>query len=425
MAAEGGGSGSEKEAEWPQPVTAKHQEKSGRTEHKGIGECTSTGFHYGFPEPPRLNEKQRSELVRASEKQLSRTFEWRSRRSGDDLRIPSSQRKLKRLARRGIPPSCRPAVWMHASGAKARKAAHPPGYYGELATRLPEKQAVEQIDNDVRRTFPHNPRLRSQQARAQLRRILLAYARYNPAIGYCQSMNYLAGFAFVVLGSEESAFWLLVAVMEERLYPGTHSTDLSGSLIEFNTLHKLLRIYFPKLARHLDACECHLAFICCKWILCVFADNFPPETAARVWDCFLVEGSKIFHRISMAILARASDELFKSNDIGEMMCVLEKTCNSELDPDGLIYTAFNMPRPLSRRRINHCRVESRNEFEAEQRRRNQVCFVLVRKGCAEYLSERAMMVLQLRSGERRCQQHQIQASSRAKQHQQLQLLDMS
>jgi hypothetical protein len=44
---------------------------------------------------------------------------------------------------------------------------------------------------------------------AALRRVLRAYSYYDPEVGYCQGMNFIAGM-FLTLMSEEEAFWLLV-----------------------------------------------------------------------------------------------------------------------------------------------------------------------------------------------------------------------
>lgn len=44
---------------------------------------------------------------------------------------------------------------------------------------------------------------------AALRRVLRAYSYYDPEVGYCQGMNFIAGM-FLTVMSEEEAFWLLV-----------------------------------------------------------------------------------------------------------------------------------------------------------------------------------------------------------------------
>ena len=47
------------------------------------------------------------------------------------------------------------------------------------------EQVRKQIDKDLPRTFPGHPLL-DGIGRDSLRRVLVAYARHNPAVGYCQ-----------------------------------------------------------------------------------------------------------------------------------------------------------------------------------------------------------------------------------------------
>ena len=59
-----------------------------------------------------------------------------------------------------------------------------------------------------------------------LRRVLLAYSLYNPVIGYCQSMNFLADFLLLRM-DEEGAFWTMVALLgEERYMAGYYQSDM-------------------------------------------------------------------------------------------------------------------------------------------------------------------------------------------------------
>ena len=43
--------------------------------------------------------------------------------------------------------------------------------------------------------------------------MLLAYARHNPSVGYCQGMNFLAALLLLLM-EEEAAFWCLAAIVE-------------------------------------------------------------------------------------------------------------------------------------------------------------------------------------------------------------------
>ncbi|MFQ6646826.1 hypothetical protein Gotur_019763, partial [Gossypium turneri] len=58
---------------------------------------------------------------------------------------------------------------------------------------------------DLPRTFPGHPAL-DDDGRNALRRLLTAYARHNPSVGYCQAMNFFAALLLLLM-PEENAFW--------------------------------------------------------------------------------------------------------------------------------------------------------------------------------------------------------------------------
>lgn len=53
-------------------------------------------------------------------------------------------------------------------------------------------QSNIEVERDVARTFPTHSYFREDEARAALTRVLSAYAIWNPSLGYCQSMNFIA-----------------------------------------------------------------------------------------------------------------------------------------------------------------------------------------------------------------------------------------
>ncbi|XP_062855737.1 USP6 N-terminal-like protein [Trichomycterus rosablanca] len=79
-----------------------------------------------------------------------------------------------------------------------------------------------QIALDLQRSFPTHRSLMGDspeaiEGQAKLFRVLTAYAKYNPHIGYCQGMSYIAAVLLMLLGEEE-AFWALVVLLEKPKY---------------------------------------------------------------------------------------------------------------------------------------------------------------------------------------------------------------
>ena len=50
-------------------------------------------------------------------------------------------------------------------------------------------------------------------------RLLSAIAARNPDIGYCQSLNFLAGMLLMMTREEEMAFWIVDVVVNELMAP--------------------------------------------------------------------------------------------------------------------------------------------------------------------------------------------------------------
>ena len=109
------------------------------------------------------------------------------------------------------------------------------------------QKTTEEIDKDIERTFPSNIIVATPEGiiasiyyshnknyiisnmigNAKLRKVLGAYSVRNPAIGYCQSMNFLAGVLILHL-SEERAFWVLTCLIENILPAEYYTKSMIG-----------------------------------------------------------------------------------------------------------------------------------------------------------------------------------------------------
>lgn len=253
---------------------------------------------------------------------------------------------LKPLCRRGIPPELRPRLWLQLSGADARRAAAGPGYYATFASiKGLSRTALLALSDDLA-SFRHrgHPLFRQQDGMDALRRLLAALHQHNPGAAFRGAAS-LAGFCLVLLGglgAEEDAFWLLAALLEDRLYPYCGGRAAYGLRVEAGLLDALVAKKLPKVAAHLARLDTSAAALAGPWFASAFTATLPPESAARVWDALLLEGPKVLHRTALGLLKTFEASITAAGSAGQLRLVLDSRAASLHDADGLMAAAFRV-----------------------------------------------------------------------------------
>lgn len=250
-------------------------------------------------------------------------------------RFPPKSDKIKKLVRRGIPPEWRGNAWFFYAGGHERLNKNV-GLYDKIVadTEGTRNKDTEVIERDLHRTFPDNVLFRSNNSLdsdtgseaaetemiSSLRRVLTAFAQYQPQIGYCQSLNFIAGLLLLFM-SEEHAFWMLV-IMTERIIPKVHSANLEGVHTDQGVLMMCIKEYIPKLwsviGRTYDGSILKedkiltrlppLTLVTSSWFMSVFIGILPIESVLRIWDIIWYEGSKTIFRVSLTLCRLCFDD---------------------------------------------------------------------------------------------------------------------
>lgn len=185
---------------------------------------------------------------------------------------------------------------------------HPDRYQRLLSVADHPKYAstLELIERDLHRTFPENIQFKASSSPSnmvteeterkviadsvpmlrKLRRVLTAFAIRNPSIGYCQSLNFIAGM-FLLFMDEQEAFWMLCTVVERIMPEGTYSVTMEGATADQEVLMGLIQDRLPNIWQVLAGAEevPPLSLITSHWFLTLYTDVTPVETALRIWDC--------------------------------------------------------------------------------------------------------------------------------------------
>mmetsp|Transcript_19640 Transcript_19640/g.34781 ORF Transcript_19640/g.34781 Transcript_19640/m.34781 type:complete len:433 (+) Transcript_19640:24-1322(+) len=213
--------------------------------------------------------------------------------------------RFHRRVRRGIPPHLRWQVWKAAAQLDDCEL---PGDYSSLSTM--ENDWTPLIDIDIARTFPEIKTFDEVQQQ-RLKRILNAYAGYNPSVGYCQGMNYVAGLLLLVSDSEEESFGVLVRLMDHKDF------GLSGFYMErlpllrryLRACDKLVAETVPDLREHFIRENVQPAVYLHQWFLTLFINCFPLSMVLIIWDVIVCEGLPVILRIAVSILQVLKDSL--------------------------------------------------------------------------------------------------------------------
>ncbi|ODQ82963.1 hypothetical protein BABINDRAFT_159442 [Babjeviella inositovora NRRL Y-12698] len=306
------------------------------------------------------------------------------------VRFPARSEKVKRYIRKGIPAEWRGHAWFHYARGHEKLAQNAGVYDAIVASTIDlHNKDTEIIERDLNRTFPDNLHFRSDETQQQretetplvqaLRRVLVAFSQHLPTIGYCQSLNFLAGMLLVFM-DEERAFWMLVIITQKYL-PGVHDLNLEGVNVDQGVLMLCIKEYLPemwaRIGLGLDGEKLTdgnllvrlppVTLCTASWFMSGFIGVLPFETVLRVWDCIFFEESKTLFRISVALFDMVSPEVTQIRDQMEIFQAIQNFPKKIINPNELFDHCFKkrngIGHYLSQEEVNKCR-----DFVSKQRR---------------------------------------------------------
>ncbi|KAH0930596.1 hypothetical protein HID58_016323 [Brassica napus] len=134
--------------------------------------------------------------------------------------------------------------------------------------------------------LPGHPALDDDGSNA-LRRLLTAYARHNPSVGYCQKT------------------WLVA-----------------------NALCYILKFA----VQHLDYRGVQVACVTAPWFLSIFINMLPWESVLRVWDVLLFEGNRVMlFRTALALMEFYGTRSYTNYNQGRWRCDYSASINDWLN----------------------------------------------------------------------------------------------
>ena len=268
-----------------------------------------------------LPEDHQQDLARQDLKLLASSMAWEqyflesaqsTGADGDATDYPSFQRTAenRRRIHEGVPDKFRQRVWtklINTWVGKERATLHR-DYYSQICdlnNKLypqPPIQFLKQVNLDLHRTFPTNKYFHEDgHAINKLRRVLIAFMRHTPKVGYCQGFNFIAGFALLFL-SEEMAFWCMCALINYIVPQGYFVDPMTDSRADQPVLRDLIRTHLPDMDAVLNEHHFDLSLISFNWFFTLFVEIVPTEVTLRIWDVLLYEGDMILFKAAFGLV---------------------------------------------------------------------------------------------------------------------------
>ncbi|XP_077568628.1 growth hormone-regulated TBC protein 1-A [Stigmatopora nigra] len=277
--------------------------------------------------------------------------------------------KLKRYIRKGIPNEHRALIWMVASGAQEQLEKNP-GYYQTLLGAQHDPKLVDTISTDLNRTFPDHVLFRKTSnpcLQKALYNVLRAYGHHNASVGYCQGMNFIAGYLLIVTKDEEKSFWLMDALVG-RILPDYYSPAMLGLKTDQEVLGELVRVKYPKVWKVMADHNVMWTLVVSRWFICLYIDILPVETVLRIWDCLFYEGSKILFRVALTLILRYRNLIEQAQSLPDICQIFKLMAQGPFVDEchSFMQTIFTEPGSLSIATLTKLRTACRAHIISEE-----------------------------------------------------------
>jgi len=150
--------------------------------------------------------------------------------------------------------------------------------------------------------------------------ILRAYALHDPKIGYCQGMNFVAGFLYLITKNEAMAFSILCGIIKRLGMQKIYSENVPLLRCRFYQMDRILHSLMPKLAEHFRVQGANASLYCSSWIITLFSMSIesignnsenekPSDFIMAIWDAIIAQGWKNLFRAGIFLLQKYENVL--------------------------------------------------------------------------------------------------------------------
>ncbi|CAJ0601714.1 unnamed protein product [Cylicocyclus nassatus] len=197
----------------------------------------------------------------------------------------------------------------------------------------------------------------------KLKQVLVAYARYNKEIGYCQGFNVIAALILQVVDYRtDIALKIMIFLIEHVLPRSYFDQSLRALSVDMSVMKDLMLQRVPQTFEHLEKLKNSSGneyepplpnIFSMHWFLTLFATCLPRECVLRLWDALMLQGSEILLRAAIALWSKMSRKIMRTTSADEFYTLMGKLCKelTEMNEEEqnhfmtVVYTMAEFPYP--------------------------------------------------------------------------------
>ncbi|KAI5621347.1 growth hormone-regulated TBC protein 1, partial [Silurus asotus] len=322
---------------------------------------------YGFEHSEDFNPESYEIIMSEYLPVLTRRSEKWSQLLKENTKVQKNL-KVKRYVRKGIPNKHRTMIWMASSGAQEHLQMNP-GYYHSLLKIQHDPMLEESIRTDLHRTFPDNIQFHDSSQPCLLTalfNVLLAYGHHNKDVGYCQGMNFIAGYLLIITKDEEKSFWLMDALLG-KILPDYYTPTMLGLKTDQDVLGELVKAKVPAVWQAMTQHNVMWGLVVSRWFICLYIDVLPMETVLRIWDCLFYEGSKILFRVALTLIRHNQKLILEGQNFPDICERFKRITHGEFVENchAFMQNIFKEPGSLSTATLTKLREICRERIQAQ------------------------------------------------------------
>ena len=172
------------------------------------------------------------------------------------------------------------------------------------------EDSLAEIQRDIVRTMPSHPKFAvssgapGEQNRIKLFNLLRAVSSAEPAVGYCQGMNFVAATLLLNLNMHpNNSFLVFLTILTSFHYKNLYSPAVPLLPLRMFMFSRLVRQHVPQVWHHLNSKTFSVEIFANQWIMTLYSYYVDPDILGdKIWTLFFLLGWKFIFIFGLAIL---------------------------------------------------------------------------------------------------------------------------